>query len=305
MAKSKKDKGVKPFQPMLAATCEDPEKIVYPVWATPKYDGIRNLQMEALATSRSLKPIPNRHIQAVLGRPELNGLDGELITYTDGKMDAFSDVQSKVMSEDGEPDFIFHAFDTFEFPEWAYIDRVALLGRLVLPPTGRVKIVRPVCIGGRGQLADYVSEQLALGFEGTMIRNSHGPYKWGRATFREGYLTKIKPFEDDEAIVIGFEEQMENGNEATTNALGLTERSSHKANLIPKDTLGALIVLHPTFGEFNIGVFRGFKKEQLREVWQNRAAYLGRKAKFRYQKFGTKDKPRIPTLLAFRDERDL
>jgi DNA ligase-1 len=32
-----------------------------------------------VARSRTFKPIPNKEIQAALGRPEYNGLDGEII----------------------------------------------------------------------------------------------------------------------------------------------------------------------------------------------------------------------------------
>src|SRR5690606_28483163 len=52
---------------------------------------------------------------------------------------------------------------------------------------------------------DYESTCLARGYEGVMLRDPDGPYKFGRSTLREGTLLKLKRFEDAEAVVIGFE----------------------------------------------------------------------------------------------------
>jgi DNA ligase-1 len=282
------------FKPMLAASCEDIDALRYPLLATPKIDGIRCLIIDGVAMSRSLKPIPNQYIQSVIGRREYDGLDGELVVRG-----TFQDVTSAVMSEDGEPEFIYFVFDRWDL-DTPYADRISGIGNY---DNARIIGLLPVVIRDREQLDRHLKNCLAQGYEGTMVRSPDGPYKNGRATFREGYLTKIKPFEDDEAIILEFEEQMHNANEATTNALGHTERSSHKANLVPKGTLGALVVDHRTFGQFNIGT--GFTDAQRAHIWANRWDYVGRWAKFRYQKHGTKDKPRIPSFLGFRDARDI
>jgi DNA ligase-1 len=144
---------------------------------------------------------------------------------------------------------------------------------------------------------------LTRGYEGAMLRAPHGIYKFGRSTLKEGHLIKLKPFEDDEAEVIGFEEQCRNDNEATTNELGRTRRSSHKENRVPRGTLGALVLRHSTFGDFNLGT--GFDSALRQEIWHNRTKYLGKLVKFRYQAIGMKDKPRIPSFLGFRHPADL
>src|ERR1019366_8796365 len=121
-----------------------------------------------------------------------------------------------------------------------------------------------------------------------MVRSLEGPYKMGRSTEREGYLLKIKRFEDGEAEVIGFEERMHNGNESTTNALGRTERSSHQENLIGRGDLGALIVVgvNGTYKgvEFKIGT--GFNDAERGVIWQYRAAHIGRITKYKYFPLG-------------------
>ena len=286
---------MKTFKPMLAASCDNIDSLRYPLIATPKIDGIRCLIINGVAMSRSLKPIPNAYIQSILGKPEFNGLDGELLVG-----DTFQDATSGIMSADGQPDFRYYVFDKWDDTA-PYEERIQELD--CYPANARITQLIPVTLSNRAELDTYSAEMLAQGHEGIMVRSPDGPYKQGRATFREGYLTKIKPFEDAEATVVGFAERMHNANEATTNALGRTERSSHQANLVPTGTLGALVVTSPQWeGTFNIGT--GFTDAQRALVWATRDLLMGRTVKFKYQAIGTKDLPRIPVFLGWRDARD-
>ena len=289
------------FKPMLAASCDDIDQLVYPGYVTDKEDGIRNCQIGCVSTSRSLKPIPNRFIQHELGRPVFEGLDGELTIGT-----TFNASTSGIMSVDGEPDFTFSVFDKFDAPG-GYRDRIGHLEMLAPRLTrSRVKVLLPVRVNNRAELDAYTAGAIARGKEGAMFRSAHGPYKQGRATFKEGFLTKIKPFEDSEATVVGFEERMHNANTATTNALGRTERSSHKENLVPMGTLGALICSNQAKWPgvtFNIGT--GFDDATRAYIWANRDRAIGTTAKFKYQAIGTVDKPRIPVFEGFRSAEDM
>jgi DNA ligase-1 len=289
------------FKPMLAASCDDLNALRYPGHVTDKIDGIRCLIIDRVAMSRSLKPIPNRFIQSVLGRPDYNGLDGELLV---GK--TFQSATSGIMSVDGEPDFTFYVFDDFSQVGRGYLDRVVVMRGRILYSGPRLKYLFPVRVNNRAELNAYLVQTLAAGNEGAMFRSANGPYKYGRATFNEGYLTKVKPVVDAEATVIGFEERMHNANEATTNALGHTERSSHQANLVPMGTLGALVCRNDSLwpGQtFRIGT--GFDDLLRHRIWEHRYEYLTHIVKFKYQAIGTVDKPRIPVFLGFRDPLDL
>lgn len=295
------------FKPMLAASCDNIDALRYPLLATPKIDGIRCLIIDGVAMSRSLKPIPNRFIQSIIGKPEFNGLDGELLVG-----DSFQQATSGIMSEDGEPDFRYYVFDRWDVPG-RYVERIQRMEmratNLLQTHFGESQFLRlllPATVASRAELDAYCEKCLAEGHEGVMVRSPGGPYKNGRATFKEGYLTKIKPFEDAEATVVGFEERMHNGNEATTNALGHTERSSHKANLVPMGTLGALVVKNDKLWPgrtFNIGT--GFDDAMRNRIWTRRLRFTGQTVKFKYQAIGTKDVPRIPVFLGFRDGRDM
>lgn len=287
-------------KPMLAETCEDTAALKFPVLATPKLDGIRCLVINGQALSRKFKEIPNAYIRRLVGNLP-SGLDGELmlrdITAT------FQKVTSAVMSEDGQPDFIYNVFDYVQGDlKYPYNARMISLETLKLPDF--TKKILPVSIGNLEQLEDFEAECLAAGYEGVMVRSYEGPYKCGRSTVKEGFLLKIKRFKDSEAIVLGFTERMHNANKAEKDELGHTKRSSAKAGLVPAGTLGTLVVKDVASGvTFEIGT--GFDDGLRNDIWQNKNQYLTRLVKYKSQQVGTKDKPRFPVFLGFRDERDL
>lgn len=66
----------KKFRPMLSATVTEVAALRFPLLASHKLDGIRALVLGGVVVSRNLKPIPNRHVQALFGRREYEGLDG-------------------------------------------------------------------------------------------------------------------------------------------------------------------------------------------------------------------------------------
>lgn len=291
-----------PFKPMLAASFDimQPnayEKLSYPLLASAKLDGIRCVVRNGQILSRSLKPIPNKYVQAVLGDADLEGMDGELMVEG-----TFQDVTSSIMKHTGEPKFIYQVFDWFGEPEMIYAERVLHYQQ----HAGRPPFVKPLAVKmckSPEDLDAAVGLWLNQGYEGAIVRSPFGEYKFGRSTVREGGMIKIKPFEDAEAKVVGFEEQMANLNEKTTNELGRSKRSSCKANKEGKDTLGALVVKSEEFGVFNVGTGMDDALRQL--IWNNKRKHMGAIVKFRFQRIGSKNKPRIPVFLGFRSKLDL
>ena len=303
------------FRPMLAVKCDNVDFLEgYPFLATPKIDGIRCITQQKLivemfdkatiqGVSRTITPIPNRYIQKFLNQWGLLNLDGELLTYTNGKMDSYNDAQSKIMTASGEPDFKFHVFDIVAPTD--YWERMSCLKDMkdaFVDSTMLLKVL-PILVRNKDELLAYEQACLELGFEGIMLRNVDGPYKFGRSTKTEGWLIKIKRFEDAEAIVAGFEELMHNQNEQEVNELGLLERSDHKANKIPGNKLGALQVIGHNGIKFNIG--SGFTDEQRIEIWMNKEKYLMQNVKYKYQPHGKKEAPRCPIFLGFRSPSDI
>jgi DNA ligase-1 len=155
-----------------------------------------------------------------------------------------------------------------------------------------------VLIRNRSHLDRYEAICLEKGYEGVMVRDPHGLYKFGRSGKTDKWLCKIKRFEDAEAEIIGVVEQMRNDNPQTLDHLGRNKRTSHKANKVPKGTLGTLVCRLPSGVEFEIGT--GMDDLQREDMWV--APPIGKIVKFKFQPTGIKDKPRFPVFLGIRED---
>ncbi len=302
------------FKPMLASPA-DFKILQYPLFASPKLDGIRAVVLNSRLVSRKLLDIPNKHIFSQLSRAEFNGLDGELIVGSPTADDVYRVTNSAVMGHGGTPDATFYIFDWHDMAErystrldalrrqvdeWKHDDLVRNMARR-LNGEGQINIVvhEHVHINDEDALLEYEAKQIALGYEGLILRSGLGVYKHGRSTAREQYMLKVKRFKDSEAIVLGIVEEMHNGNEAETDNLGRTKRSKAKAGLTGKGTMGALAVRDITSGvEFEIGT--GFTAAD-----RARMDWVGKIVKYKHFPVGVKDKPRHPVYLGERHVADM
>lgn len=291
------------FKPMLAGKLEDFAGLQFPVIASPKLDGIRCIILDGKAVTRTLKPIPNAYVRACLEQDRsLDGCDGELLLPD--MTEPFSDVSSAIMSHDGEPEFTFAVFDWVNAPGLHFRERLSRLAAMRFPEAGFVQMVEQIEVPRLDSLMALHDAHLRRGFEGTMVRRPDSPYKQGRSTEREGYLLKMKKFEDEEAIVIGFVEEMHNTNAQTRNAVGQAERSTAKAGLKGKSTLGALKLRFDDGTEFECGT--GFTAAQRVEIWREPERFIRQRAKIKHQPppggrpAGVK--PRIPVFLGWRHD---
>jgi DNA ligase-1 len=283
----------------------DLTQLRYPVLASPKLDGIRCTILNGVATARSLKPIPNNYVRAMLeGIPD--GVDGELMVQG-----GFNACQSLFMSHDKEePNFWFFAFD------WIRDGATNLhfekrLHRLTEWSEeyghNNLHVVEHAWIGNAEQLAAYEAQCLAEGFEGVMVRDPQGPYKYGRSTTREGFLLKIKQFADEEMTVTGLVEMMHNDNALETNELGLAKRSTSKEGMRPAGVMGALVGQTEDGATVELGT--GFTAEERQVMWNLRETLIGKLVKFKHlpDPGGRQpgQRPRHPVYLGFRDPIDL
>lgn len=287
-------------KPMLAGTIKALSEVRYPVIVSPKLDGIRCLKLEGKVLSRTFKPIPNDYIRTTLEKLLPDGVDGEIIVG-----DVFQQTTSAVMSKEGEPAFAFWMFDAVgRHLNEPYKSRLLLL-KNIIDKIGDPRIVEvpTYAAGAEEALLGFEKLFLEQGYEGLMTRDPDGPYKCGRSTVKEGWLLKLKRFEDHEAEILGFVEQLQNTNAAEKNELGYTKRSSAKAGKVGKGTLGKFKVRDLESGVvFFVGT--GLTDEQRQEIWNHKARYQGKLVKYKCQPYGEKDKPRLPVFLGFRDERD-
>ena len=293
-------------KPMLAPNeAYDESRLIFPLLASPKLDGIRCVKQDGKVLSRKFLDIPNHHIRATMA-PLPDGLDGELMLGPGG---TFNQVQSAVMREEGEPDFRYYVFDYVSTSlEETYEDRMKKLDRLQLPAFC-IKVL-PNKIVDMDDLNTFEGQALSDGFEGLMLRDPKGPYKCGRATLKQGWLLKMKRFMDSEAVITGFEEQMSNQNEAGEDAFGRTKRSKALDGMVAANTLGKFIATEigetPWKGKtLKIGGFKGMTAVERKRIWDNQADYLGKILTYKYQPHGVKDLPRLPIGKGFRDPKDM
>ena len=293
---------------MLAASLETIDSIKFPVYVTPKLDGIRCLKIDGQIVSRTFKPIRNAELAAAVKDLLPDGSDGELIMGG-----TFQNTTSMVMSADktiGNEKAYFYWFDyVLDDNKKPYLERINDMKKFVedhpeILTASPVKIVPlvPTEINTIEELLQYESEVLEEKFEGVMLRSANGPYKFGRSTLKEFSLVKMKKFDDDEAIITGFSELQKNTNEKTKDEFGYAKRSSHKNGKIDQDTLGSLDV---NWNGIHFSIGSGFTAEQRKEFWNDRDNLVGKIVKFKYFATGMKEAPRFPIFLGFRSEDDM
>lgn len=298
----------KTFKPNLAGKAPaNLDDLTFPVLASPKLDGIRCLIRDGNAVTRTLKAIPNEEVRTALeGLP--SGIEGELMVAG-----VYNACQSFFMSKTPpHQDWWFFAFDFLNesAPQLPYETRLEWLTNWSEDRGhNNLHVVEHSLISNANDLREYVAEQLGYGFEGAMVRDPKGLYKYGRSTVREGGLLKIKNFEDEEAVIFKVEELFHNDNVAEKDAFGRTKRSSHKENKRAAGTMGALVCRTMRGAvQFNIGT--GFTQQERDDIWARREVVIGHIVKFRYQPDpgGRADKqvPRGPAVfIGFRDKEDI
>jgi DNA ligase 1 len=290
-------------KPLLASNAEE-NKLVFPLLATPKIDGIRCLLIDGQAKSRKFKLIPNVHIRTQLEALLPAGADGEIISGS-----TFQSTSSAVMSVEGEPTYTYcwfdWVFDTLDTPYKTRMFEAKKYYAKHLKNTP-IRLIYPRLIETQEALLKYEAECLADGYEGVMLRDPLGPYKCGISGVKEGILLKLKRFMDSEARIIGFEEMMHNENEAELDELGHTKRSTAKDGKVPANTLGKFLVEDlKTQQVFEIGTGQGLTMELRKKIWDNKEDYLPLIIKYKYQAQGVKDLPRFPVMIGFRHPDDM
>ena len=284
-------------KPLLAGNF-DPKKARFPYIATPKIDGIRFLMVNGVAVSRTFKPIRNKHIQSLLAEYLPDGIDGEL---TSG--DTFQSSTSAVMTIDSICNFKVWIFDYVdpiidEVPPFE--ERIRNISFLNLP--FEYEVLKGILVHNMEELESYETQCLQENYEGIMLRDPNGTYKFGRSTVNDNILLKLKRFEDAEAVIIDIEEKMSNQNAAELDNFGNIKRSASLEGMVGANTAGTLIVRNAEGQVFGIG--SGLDDAMRAEIWAHKEQYIGKLVKYKFFPHGVKDLPRHPVVLGIRDPDD-
>jgi DNA ligase-1 len=300
------------IKPMLAENYVE-SKLTFPLIAEPKIDGFRGLNMQGGLIGRSLDPFKNIYTTGFYSSPGTLGFDGELAFGSPTDPALCRATTGALNRIEGEPKIDWWLFDyvTPDTVAMQYMDRLLALTErhnevcFKYPQFADVlRIIPYFLVQTLEQLYTLDAQWLADGYEGTIIRDPHGTHKQGRSTPREGGLLRIKRFVEEDATVLAIIEGNRNDNEATTNSLGRTERSSHAENLVPNGMVGSMTCRDEKTGK-KITVGAGAMPHDDRLAYfKNPKALIGQTIKYRHFPKGVKDLPRFPTFHSLRSKND-
>lgn len=297
------------MKPMLAYTIEDTSKESYPALLSTKLDGIRAIVVDGVVMSRSMKPIRSKAVQELFGKPEYNGLDGELLYGNWSANNVFNVTTSAVMATELKPEFhkediSYVTFDYF-LSDQHYSTRQAIVEELVNQERAKgatqLFYLKNYKAYNEEDLLKFEADALSDGYEGIMKRGNT-KYKQGRSTFKEQGIGKLKRMSQDEGLIVGFEEKMTNTNPAYENELGRTQRSQDQAGMVGANTLGAFI-LDCEGIRFTCG--SGLDDSTRKEIWERREDYLGKYVTFTHFAVGRVESFRFPIYKGIRDIEDM
>ena len=298
--------------------------LVYPVGVQVKIDGVRALNINGTLTGRSLDPFKGFGITEYWSKPEFQYLDGEmtlgadaasserLCSLTTGALGAFKGVTSMA-------DVYLHCFDWLAEPNLPYFQRYEMLKAYVEKlDHPRVKLVPLHIANNREELDALIARFFDEGYEGAIIRNLDAPAKEGRPSKVKQELVRVKGWMDSEMLVTGFTEGQTNTNEAKTNTLGRTERSSAKDGMVPNGMVGSIHgtmigdCFHPITGEklfadgLPITIGTGTMTDaELLDYFKHPEKLVGHPVKFKHLAHGTKTLPRMGNYISHRLKEDM
>lgn len=293
----------KPFR-IMKGDPVDPKHLRYPLYVFPKFNGFRGYIKDGIVYTASNKPFKNRAMQEAFGRPEYECLDGEFVVGDPADGDnSLNRTSSVVTRVDGDiSDLRFYAFDHIGDLDHSFDSRHRQTFEQC-DGSSHVSAVRCHIAHCWEDVVRIERAYVEAGWEGVITRDPNAPYKCGRSTAREAYMGKLKQFKDAEFKIVGWEERMHNGNEATISETGRTKRSTAKAGKTGRGDLGALVL--ETDGGHQFGCGTGFTDAQRAEFWRIKDELIGQFAKVKYHETGTKDVPLLPVFIHIRPEEDM
>lgn len=300
------------FKPLKA--CDwDETKVKFPLFAQPKIDGVRGLHPKDFMVARTLNRHANKFVSSSpkYNNSSLRGIDSELTLGNDITRSDLCRITSSALSTiEGEPNIVINAFDICDpsVADTPYEKRYDMLQLHVYNMNragfNHIQIVPSFLCNNLDEFLEHEECWLEQGIEGGILRSPTGRYKHGRSTVREQYSMRVKRFVDEEALIVGFTEAMENLNEATVDALGYTKRSSHQANKVGKGMVGNIIMWNEEMGNFEVGPGNLTHEERVL-MWNAQAQYIGKIGKFKHFPRGRKTGYRFPTFISVRDQNDM
>lgn len=310
------------IKPMRAENA-DLTKVRFPVWVEPKIDGVRGYNPEGTLLARTLKQHKNRYTTEFYSKSEYIGFDGELAAESETHPALCRITSSAVSTIAGTPFTLWHIFDfvTQETRTWPYRERYQYakmkIGSLQQQGLcGHLRMVPYEVANNLDELMAIHQKYVDAGYEGSCYYGPDVTHKEGKSSPRHNGVLRIKDFIEEEALVIGITEGETNLNEAQTNELGRTFRSSHQENKVPNGMVGSLqcrllkdvvymgeVILRKD-QEINVGPGTMLEDEK-RYYLAHPETIMLHVIKYKFFPKGVKDKPRFPQFQAIRSPEDM
>jgi len=267
-----------------------------------KIDGVRGINEDGVTYSRTGKAFPNKLLQKKFANAV--NLDFEIV-HGGPTDDNLCDITRGMCNSFGQPvdSTKLFVFDRLGKDAVAFRSRHASASKMAKATNNPdVHVVQQFEVEGLEAILEFEEWALALGYEGIMGRRPLSPYKHGRATANEGFLWKLKRFTDEEVQISGFIEETRNDNPLLVNSQGYAERSTHKANMIPTDTLGKFKAI---WRDQEIVVSCGkLSHEQRKSVWLHQDLFMHQWFTMRFFGYGMRNLPRQGRFVHFRNPWD-
>lgn len=287
----------------------DLESLPYPLYASPKIDGLRGGVQRGVVVGRKGLAPRNPAVQEFARHPNMEGLDFEVTVGPSWASDVFGRTQGCCNSAKPEAVEEFrkhgrvHLIDYV--PRTEAFDFKTRMARMRLAHGGAkwrdkmgVHVIKQTLIKNAAQLKEYETERLARGYEGVMLRKSTaGPYpqkpgKDNRSTLKEFELVKLKRMERSLARILAVFPLEHNVNTEKTAA---GKRSSAKAGMVIDAAQFGSAALKDvkTGAEFNVTLQNAVARQW--GGWCNKELWAGKTVSYTHQLVGAKDiVPRFP-----------
>jgi len=265
----------------------------YPQIIQPKLDGFRTLWLPHLTTeslwARSGLTLRNvrlmEHFSSLLSVQDYV-LDGELYNHSV----TFNKLQS-IFNSDDHPipsGTVFVIYDAIPVAEWlakngktTYDKRLKIVRELVQSRISDRKKIQDInsdtCNSGK-EVVDLYKSFLSKGYEGAMIKNPLGYYKWKRVTAKSGEMLKMKPFQTLDLKCVGV----------------------YEGEGKYQGMLGGLDV---DFNGVTVSVSSGLTDVERKELWKLSNRPFGKTIEVKYFEITEDGSLRFPTFVRIREDK--
>jgi DNA ligase-1 len=313
------------MKPILACDYEV-EKAAFPYMCFPKIDGVRALNIDNRLVGRTGKRFKNELNTNFFSDERFNGFDGEMVVnritgygICNETTSALGTIKGVIPTRWCLFDYVVDGVNNHEPYSTRYhqlVNKVSCLFAEYPELQDRLWVIPYERVSSQEEVNELELEYLHEQYEGLILRDPAGTYKYGRCTAKESNYLRLKRFMDSEIVVTHIIEGQSNQNELKHNPHGYAERSTLAENMVPngmvgticgralkEEKMGDLIVLHK---DQEIEVSPGkMTHDERRYFFENQDQIIGKIAKFQFFPIGVKDKPRFPTFQGFRDPVDM